>query len=571
MKKRTTIKVTYTHISERRWVHSEVAPEPEPTPNTPPTIALVGASSIALPYGGPYVEYGATASDPEQGNLTSSIVTTSTVNVSVAGNYTVTYQVTDNAGATAQVVRNVSVAAAVPPGYFFSPTGLSTNPGTFASPWDIKSALADQVIPPGSTLYALPGVYPARPASGAGSIASLEYPGQTENIYQITHSGITIKPYGANASNPYPARLECGLLFMVGADDTILESLYLSNPTTIPLAEPTIAGSPYPGHPAAAPAGWAYWERGGMINISPLGQVDGIVLRNCVLTGGSGGVSSFNCTALTIDGCIVFNVGWLAVDRHHGHPFYVRNGGQTNDSADRCYFTRCLLSTSNQRGHSGSGSLTLYSQSEIVENIELTKMWVKGDSICQSTQLFARNMEYADIVFEAAAIGNNFDNVTFGRPDSADDDFTLTNLTVVNARKLAETDEITNLTQTNIRQIKTRAAFIQTAMDPGETGTFIDAIGTPTADEVYVWVTSEATVAHVHLLDLDLDGQVTADLTGFATENQNYYAFHYLTPSIIAQYGNLSGFSLTLPITETNPTTGLLDSTDAYIIRLIPA
>jgi hypothetical protein len=79
--------------------------------NALPTISLVGASSLSLSYGGPYIEYGATASDPEDGDLTSSIVITSNVNVNVVGSYTVTYQVTDSGGASASVTRTVTVAA----------------------------------------------------------------------------------------------------------------------------------------------------------------------------------------------------------------------------------------------------------------------------------------------------------------------------------------------------------------------------------------------------------------------------------------------------------------------------
>jgi hypothetical protein len=538
--------------------------------NNPPTIALVGSSSLSLPFGGPYTEYGATATDTEDGNITANIVTTSNVNVNVAGSYTVTYQITDSGGASASVVRYVAVAAAAPSGYFISPTGLATNAGTYASPWDIKSALTTQSVPPGSTVYALPGTYTARPSSGAESIESPEYPGQTENIYQITRPGVTLKPYGATHSNPYPAIFEFGL--QATADDIVFEYLYCRNPTAIPVSEPTISGSPYPGHPAAAPAGWAYWGSGGTISISPLGQVDGITIRNCVMNGGAGGISSFNCTSLTLDGNIFFDVGWEAVDRHHGHCHYMRNGGQTNDPADRCYLTRCLISSSNQRLTTGSGSLTLYSQSEIVENFELTKSWVKGTSIVQSTQLYARNMEYADMVFEAAAIGDNFDNITFGRPTSADDDFTLTNLTVINARKLADTDNITNLTQTNIRQIKTRALYTRTAMDPGETGTFVNAYTTPTADEVYIWPLDDTTVLHVHILDLDLDGTVAVDLAGYATSVQSYLLFHYLDPRTVLASGSLSSsLILNLTVRETNPVNGLLDSTDAYIIRLIPS
>jgi hypothetical protein len=149
---------------------------------------------------------------------------------------------------------------------------------------------------------------------------------------------------------------------------------------------------------------------------------------------------------------------------------------------------------------------------------------------------------------------DNYDNVTFGLPASADDDFTLTNLTVINARKLADTDIITNLTQTNIRQIKTRALFTRTAMDAGETGTFVNAYTTPTADEVYIWPLDDTAVLHVHILDLDLDGTVAVDLAGYATSVQSYLLFHYLDPRTVLASGSLSSsLILNLTVRETNP------------------
>ena len=56
---------------------------------------------------------GATALDHEDGDITSKIATTSTVNMSAVGNYTITYNVTDSAGAQAvEVVRVVKVVSA---------------------------------------------------------------------------------------------------------------------------------------------------------------------------------------------------------------------------------------------------------------------------------------------------------------------------------------------------------------------------------------------------------------------------------------------------------------------------
>ena len=82
---------------------------------TAPVIALNGASTINLTVGDSYNELGATATDNIDGNLTSAIVTTGSVNTNTAGSYTVNYNVSDAAGNTAtQVSRTVIVNEPAP-------------------------------------------------------------------------------------------------------------------------------------------------------------------------------------------------------------------------------------------------------------------------------------------------------------------------------------------------------------------------------------------------------------------------------------------------------------------------
>ncbi|WP_405574797.1 immunoglobulin-like domain-containing protein [Winogradskyella sp. Asnod2-B02-A] len=77
---------------------------------TAPVIALNGASTINLEVGDTYNELGATATDNVDGNLTSSIVITGTVNTNSAGTYTKYYNVSDAAGnAATQLTRTVIV------------------------------------------------------------------------------------------------------------------------------------------------------------------------------------------------------------------------------------------------------------------------------------------------------------------------------------------------------------------------------------------------------------------------------------------------------------------------------
>lgn len=80
-----------------------------PEDTTAPVITLTGDNPLERYIGQAYVESGATANDNEDGDLTSSIVTTGTVNVNLKGTYTVTYTVSDAAGNTASKTRTVNV------------------------------------------------------------------------------------------------------------------------------------------------------------------------------------------------------------------------------------------------------------------------------------------------------------------------------------------------------------------------------------------------------------------------------------------------------------------------------
>ncbi|MDB4016233.1 BspA family leucine-rich repeat surface protein [Flavobacteriaceae bacterium] len=75
----------------------------------PPTITLTGSSTITLLVGDTYIEDGCVATDNEDGDITSSITTSGTVDTSIAGTYTVVYSVTDSSDNSASVLREVVV------------------------------------------------------------------------------------------------------------------------------------------------------------------------------------------------------------------------------------------------------------------------------------------------------------------------------------------------------------------------------------------------------------------------------------------------------------------------------
>ena len=77
-----------------------------------PVITLNGAASISLNVGETYTEHGAIAIDNTDGDISAKIITTGSVNTSVAGTYTITYTVSDVAGNVSTVTRIVTVVEA---------------------------------------------------------------------------------------------------------------------------------------------------------------------------------------------------------------------------------------------------------------------------------------------------------------------------------------------------------------------------------------------------------------------------------------------------------------------------
>lgn len=74
-----------------------------------PVITVLGSNPVTINVGAVYTDAGATALDDVNGNLTSSIIKTGTVNPSIAGTYTITYTVSDTALNTAVATRTVNV------------------------------------------------------------------------------------------------------------------------------------------------------------------------------------------------------------------------------------------------------------------------------------------------------------------------------------------------------------------------------------------------------------------------------------------------------------------------------
>jgi len=80
-----------------------------PPINTPPVLTLLGDNPMSIIVDTVFVDPGATSTDAEDGDLTSSIIRSGTVNASSTGSYTLTYTVSDSDGSTVSANRVVNV------------------------------------------------------------------------------------------------------------------------------------------------------------------------------------------------------------------------------------------------------------------------------------------------------------------------------------------------------------------------------------------------------------------------------------------------------------------------------
>lgn len=104
-----------------------------------PVITLNGDKNIEIDLGATYTDNGATANDEEDGDLTSQITVSGTVNTNQVGVYEITYSVSDEAGNTTTETRNVYVKAAKLAGnynYTFSSSVVTT---PMSSPADMDA------------------------------------------------------------------------------------------------------------------------------------------------------------------------------------------------------------------------------------------------------------------------------------------------------------------------------------------------------------------------------------------------------------------------------------------------
>ncbi|WP_299440755.1 DUF5011 domain-containing protein [uncultured Aquimarina sp.] len=137
--------------------------------NISPVITLVGANPFIVNVGSTFTDPGANASDNVDGNLTSDISVTGTVDVNTPDDYILTYSVTDSSNNTATITRTVRVIDNVVPVItligapsFNIPLGGSyTDPGATASD-NVDGDLTSAIVTTGNVDLNTEGTYTIR-------------------------------------------------------------------------------------------------------------------------------------------------------------------------------------------------------------------------------------------------------------------------------------------------------------------------------------------------------------------------------------------------------------------------
>ena len=107
---RTTEKKVWEKAGDAKYMLTEEICDVCKADTTLPVISVVGGNTISLNVGNIYTELGATAYDDVDGDISAKIITTGTVNTSVAGTYTITYTASDAAGNIGTATRTVIVS-----------------------------------------------------------------------------------------------------------------------------------------------------------------------------------------------------------------------------------------------------------------------------------------------------------------------------------------------------------------------------------------------------------------------------------------------------------------------------
>lgn len=230
--------------------------------------------------------------------------------------------------------------------FYVSPTGSAGGDGSINNPWDVYTAFNQPAsVQPGDTLWLRGGIYtpenPSWPAiqcylqgTANAPIIVRGYPGERAIFQEVPY------PQYTGAYDQYCLYMDSG--GYVWFWDFELRSTNTTRYTSVTGSDPTPTDLPIP-------------------NSCEI-QAPGVKLINMIIHDCRGGVGMFaSAVNAEIYGCLIYNNGWDAPDRGHGHAIYVQNQSGLMTMSDNIIF--------NQFGLGIHGyTVGSYEQNYLVEN-----------------------------------------------------------------------------------------------------------------------------------------------------------------------------------------------------------
>lgn len=317
----------------------------------------------------------------------------------------------------------LSVSLLMGADWFIAVDGQASNPGTLVAPWDIESGLLNQTdVQAGDTVYLLPGTY-KHPNRARGT------KGYSVNLLGASGQPVTVRPYsgrvtidgGLSAIHPHhPAHV-------IVRDLEVIVSENLTETRTSQFIGPN------PPQDLERPWGGVEWQTGTDLKVV-----------NCVIHANMQGVGFWrevDCDS-EFYGNLIYDNGWLAPDRPHGHGIYTQN-----ETEDYKYIRNNLIFENYALTIQAYGSgLAIVNKIHVSDNILWGALEGEGDNRTSGdrrTLIGGKNAESN----QGFRILNNrlfYTNLAVGY-QAGGDDLEIIGNTVVMA-KIVVTPEFTNVT-----------------------------------------------------------------------------------------------------------------------------
>jgi hypothetical protein len=223
---------------------------------------------------------------------------------------------------------------------YAAPNGKTDASGTKDSPWDLQSALSGRMkIAPGDTLWLLPGTYkhPNRKLGSQG--------------YEVRLAGTKEKPIHVRGTPGTRVTIDGALTVVAPSDYLWVRDLELIISENFTMSRTIKDTGSSPGD---------YGRPWGGLNVNAGRECKYI---NLVIHDNAQGISLWSGAVDTeVYGCIIYDNGWKAPDRGHGHAIYTQNQNGVKTISD------CIIARGYTFSMHAYGSKKAFVDNYVIEN-----------------------------------------------------------------------------------------------------------------------------------------------------------------------------------------------------------